>query len=65
MVKIMINWFGQKIQCIRECLTTNTSIGFSRFSKKIHFGIDASFDTIGAVLSQKDDSEEERVIAYG
>ena len=26
---------------------------------------DASFDTIGAVLSQKDDSGDKRVFAYG
>ena len=40
-------------------------LGFPDLKKEFILDTDASFDTIGAVLSQKDSDGRERVIAYG
>ena len=50
---------------MKEALTTPPILGFPDFQKEFILDTDASFDTIGAVLSQRDKNGRERVIAYG
>ena len=50
---------------MKKALTTSPILGFPDFRKEFILDTDASFDTIGAVLSQLDDDGYERVIAYG
>jgi len=50
---------------MKEALTTPPILGFPDVEKEFILDTDASFDTIGAVLSQKDRNGHERVIAYG
>lgn len=50
---------------MKEALTKSPILVFPDFTKDFILDTDASFDTIGAVLSQKDNNGHERVIAYG
>ena len=50
---------------MKNALTTPLIFSFPDFTREFILDTDASFDTIGAVLSQKDDEGHERVIAYG
>ena len=50
---------------MKEALTSSPVLGFPDFEKEFILDTDASFDTIGAVLSQRDNNGYERVIAYG
>ena len=40
-------------------------MGYADFRREFILDTDASFNTIEAVLSQKDDSRHKKVIAYG
>jgi hypothetical protein len=50
---------------LKESLTRAPVLMYPDFTKTFVLDTDASFDTIGAVLSQVNDHGEERVIAYG
>ena len=50
---------------MKEALTRTPVLGYPDIEKEFILDTDASFEAIGAVLSQKDDSGRERVIAYG
>jgi len=50
---------------MKEALTRTPVLGFPDVNKKFILDTDASFESIGAVLSQKDDNGNEKVIAYG
>jgi len=50
---------------LKEALTISPILAFPDKNKQFILDTDASFDTIGAVLSQKDDQVKERLIAYG
>ena len=50
---------------MKEALVKSPVLGYPDVNKDFILDTDASFNTIGAVLSQKDDSGRERVIAYG
>ena len=50
---------------MKEALVTTPILQFPDISKEFILDTDASFESIGAVLSQKDDLGRERVIAYG
>ena len=50
---------------MKKALTTSPILAYPDFRKEFILDTDASFDTIGAVLSQKDEDGHEHVIAYG
>ena len=50
---------------LKGALSVTPVLIYPNFRKEFILDTDASFDTIGAVLSQKDDQGNERVIAYG
>jgi transposase InsO family protein/predicted aspartyl protease len=50
---------------MKEALITAPILSFPDFEKQFILDTDASFDSIGAVLSQISDSGKEQVIAYG
>lgn len=50
---------------MKKALMEAPILAFPDFRKDFILDTDASFDTIGAVLSQKNDSGQEQVIAYG
>ena len=50
---------------MKQALTQSPILGFPDIKKTFILDTDASFDAIGAVLSQQDDNGKERVIAYG
>jgi len=50
---------------MKEALMMSPILCFPDINKEFILDTDASFDTIGAVLSQKDNNGRERVIAYG
>ena len=50
---------------MKKALTSTPILGYPNIKKEFILDTDASFDTIGAVLSQRDDYGHERVIAYG
>ena len=50
---------------MKAALTEAPILTFPDFKKEFILDTDASFDAIGAVLSQKDDNGREHVIAYG
>ena len=50
---------------MKEALTSTPILGFPDLKKEFILDTDASFDTIGAVLSQLDETGQEKVIAYG
>ena len=50
---------------LKEALTSAPILCYPDFEKEFILDTDASFDTIGAVLSQKNEKGEEQVIAYG
>ena len=50
---------------LKKQLTTTPILNFADITKDFILDTDASFDSIGAVLSQRDDQGFERVIAYG
>ena len=50
---------------MKKALTETPILAYPDFRKDFILDTDASFDTIGAVLSQKDSEGRERVIAYG
>ena len=50
---------------MKKALTESPILTFPDFKKEFILDTDASFDTIGAVLSQKDEQGNEHVIAYG
>ena len=52
-------------QKLKERMIKTPILAYPDFSKDFILDTDASFDTIGAVLSQKDMCGRERVIAYG
>src|SRR6185369_3154025 len=49
---------------LRKCLTTQPIVVYPDVNKPYILHTDASNYAVGAVLSQKDDEEHERVIAY-
>jgi len=50
---------------MKRALMSSPVLGFPDFRKEFILDTDASFNKIGAVLSQVDDNRHERVIAYG
>ena len=50
---------------MKDALTEAPILAFPDFRKEFILDTDASFDAIGAVLSQEDDEGKEHVIAYG
>ena len=61
-------WSDQCEEAFRElksALSVTPVLVYPDFKKDFILDTDASFDTIGAVLSQRDDKGNERVIAYG
>jgi transposase InsO family protein len=52
-------------QDMKKALISAPILSFPDFNKQFILDTDASFDNIGAVLSQIDDSGREQVIAYG
>ena len=50
---------------MKRALTSSPVLGYPDFRREFILDTDASFNTIGAVLSQKDDFGHEKVIAYG
>ena len=50
---------------MKEALMSPPILGFPDFRKEFTLDTDASFNTIGAVLSQADENGFEKVIAYG
>jgi hypothetical protein len=50
---------------MKAALTSSPVLGFPDFTREFILDTDASFNTIGAVLSQKEDEGYEKVIAYG
>ena len=52
-------------QSLKNSLISTPILAYPDFSKQFILDTDASFDRIGAVLSQKDSSGNEKVIAYG
>ena len=55
----------EAFQRLKERMVQTPILAYPDFDKEFILDTDASFDTIGAVLSQKDSSGRERVIAYG
>ena len=55
----------ESFETLKAKLTTTPILAFPDRSKEFVLDTDASFDTIGAVLSQKLGSHQEQVIAYG
>ena len=53
------------LKSLKEALVSSPILVYPDFGKEFILDTDASFDTIGAVLSQKDEKGNERVIAYG
>ena len=63
-----IHWserFNEAFNEMKNALQTPPILTFPDFNKQFILDTDASFDTIGAVLSQLGDDGYERVIAYG
>ena len=50
---------------MKNALTESPILAFPDFKKEFILDTDASFDTIGAVLSQRGSDGKERVVAYG
>jgi len=50
---------------LKRALSDTPVLIYPDFNKEFILDTDASFDTIGAVLSQLDDQGQERVVAYG
>ena len=50
---------------MKEALMNTPVLGYPDVYKEFILDTDASFESIGVVLSQKDDLGRERVIAYG
>jgi len=50
---------------MKEAWAKSPVLGYPDVNKGCILNTDASFNTIGAVLAQKDDSGQENVIAYG
>ena len=50
---------------MKDALMQTPVLGFPDVNKEFILDTDASFDTVGAVLSQRDDNGREKVIAYG
>jgi len=50
---------------MKNALSKTPVLAYPDFNKEFILYTDASFDSIGAVLSQKDNDGHERVIAYG
>ena len=50
---------------MKRALMSSPVLGFPDFRREFILDTDASFNTIGAVLSQQDDNGHEKVIAYG
>ena len=55
----------KEFRVMKEALMTTPVLGYPDINKEFILDTDASFEFIGAVLSQKDDLSRERVIAYG
>ena len=56
---------NEAFQKLKEKMINTPILAYPDFGKEFILDTDASFDTIGAVLSQKDIYGRERVIAYG
>lgn len=66
--KTTLNWteeLEKTFEILRSKLVQTPVLNFPDFDKQFILDTDASFDCIGAVLSQKDEDGFERVIAYG
>ena len=50
---------------VKEALVKSPVLGYLDINKDFILNTDTSFNTIGAVISQKDDSCQEKVIACG
>ena len=50
---------------MKKALTTSLILAYPNFRKEFILDTDASFNTIGAVLLQKDEGGHEHVIAHG
>jgi len=55
----------EAFQKLKDRMIKTPILAYPDFAKDFILDTDASFDTIGAVLSQKDECGRERVIAYG
>ena len=55
----------EAFQTLKDKMTKTPILAYPDFEKEFILDTDASFDTIGAVLAQKDAYGRERVIAYG
>jgi transposase InsO family protein len=55
----------EAFQKLKDKMVKTPILAYPDFNKDFILDTDASFDTIGAVLSQKDEYGRERVIAYG
>ena len=63
-----LNWTSElelAFEEMKNALITSPVLCFPDMKRDFILDTDASFDTIGAVLAQKDDQGKERVVAYG
>jgi len=66
--KDMVHWSDSHsvaFKKLKEALISAPILCYPDFGKEFILDTDASFDTIGAVLSQRNEKGEEQVIAYG
>lgn len=56
---------AEAFETLKSKLITTPILAFPDQTNEFVLDTDASFDTIGAVLSQKSEAQQEQVIAYG